>query len=165
MQEARASSTDPAGTAESDSERLNRNLAELLQELRVAGLGVQVLFGFMLALPFTTRFVDWRVRQRSLYLADLTVAAGAIMLLGGPVAYHRILFRQHEKAELVRASNTMALLGLLAVALAVTGAVLLVSSYVAGTVDSIVISAGVGLSFVTAWGALPLRTRIRDHHP
>jgi hypothetical protein len=149
---------DPDGT---NSERLDRNVAELLQELRVAGLGVQVLFGFLLALPFTNRFATVAQWQRSLYLADLVAAAGAILLLGGPVAFHRVVFRHHDRPELVRASNAMALGGLAAVALAVTGAVLLVSSYVAGTTAGVVITSLVGLSFAAAWGVLPLRTRMR----
>jgi hypothetical protein len=69
--------------------RDDRNLAELLQELRVAGLGVQVLFGFLLSLPFTNRFTRLSQGQRDLYLASLVLAAVATALLLGPVAYHR----------------------------------------------------------------------------
>ncbi|HEX4244186.1 MAG TPA: DUF6328 family protein, partial [Acidimicrobiales bacterium] len=81
------------GRRESEDERIDRNVAELLQELRVASLGVQVLFGFLLSLPFTNRFSQLDHAQRILYQASLLLAAGATALLTGPVAYHRIVFR------------------------------------------------------------------------
>src|SRR5271155_4833947 len=98
-------SWDDPGRAESEAQRDDRNLAELLQELRVAGLGVQVLFGFLLSLPFTTRFTRLNHGQRDLYLASLVLAAGATALLGGPVAYHRLVFRRGQKERLIRAAN------------------------------------------------------------
>src|ERR1700691_2700429 len=91
---------------ESAAERADRNLGELLQELRVAGLGVQVLFGFLLSLPFTSRLSGG---QRDLYLACLVLAAVATALLLGPVAYHRLVFRRGEKESLVRAASVMAI--------------------------------------------------------
>src|SRR6202451_2281192 len=100
---------------ESEAERVDRNLAELLQELRVAGLGVQVLFGFLLSLPFTSRFTRLSGGQRDLYLACLVLAAVATALLLGPVAYHRLVFRRGEKESLVRAASVMAIAGLAAV--------------------------------------------------
>src|ERR1700689_2504573 len=90
---------------ESEAERDDRNLAELLQELRVAGLGVQVLFGFLLSLPFTNRFSNLNAGQRHLYLASLVLSAVATALLLGPVAYHRVVFRRGRKERLVRAAN------------------------------------------------------------
>ena len=78
---------------ESEAERDDRNLMELLQELRVAGLGVQVLFGFLLSLPFTDGFAKLSHAQRGLFIADLILAAVAMVLLVGPVAYHRLVFR------------------------------------------------------------------------
>src|SRR5271163_191782 len=103
---------DPDPRNESEAERDDRNLAELLQELRVAGLGVQVLFGFLLSLPFTNRFTRLSHGQRELYLTSLVLAAVATALLGGPVAYHRLVFRRGQKERLVRTANVMALLGL-----------------------------------------------------
>src|SRR6185437_6803861 len=99
---------DPGPRDESEADRLDRNLGELLQELRVAGLGVQVLFGFLLSLPFTTRFTHLSPGQRNLYLGTIVLAAVATALLLGPVAYHRLVFRQGEKERLVRAANVMA---------------------------------------------------------
>ena len=100
-------SADPRD--ESGAERADRNLAELLQELRVAGLGVQVLFGFLLSLPFTSRFTRLSGGQRDLYLACLVLAAAATALLLGPVAYHRLVFRRGEKESLVQAASVMAI--------------------------------------------------------
>src|ERR1700722_9924446 len=97
---------------ESEGQRNNRNLAHLLQELRVAGLGVQVLFGFLLSLPFTTRFVRLDRAQRHLYETSLLLAALAIVLLVAPVAYHRWVFRLHDKDRLLKAANLLALVGL-----------------------------------------------------
>src|ERR1700735_3969030 len=97
---------------ESEAQRDDRNLAELLQELRVAGLGVQVLFGFLLSLPFTSRFEKLSHDQRQLYVTSLMLAAVSTALLLAPVAYHRLVFRRHQKERLVRAANIMAIGGL-----------------------------------------------------
>ena len=102
---------------ETEAERIDRNLDELLQELRVASIGVQVLFGFLLALPFSVRFATLDDAQRALYLVDLLLAALAIALLIGPAAQHRIVFRKHKKAELLARANVMAIAGFLALAL------------------------------------------------
>jgi hypothetical protein len=144
---------------ESEAERLDRNLAELLQELRVAGLGVQVLFGFLLSLPFTTRFDQLSHGQRGLYLATLVLAAVATALLLGPVAYHRLVFRQGEKERLVRAANVMAIAGLATVGLAVSAAVLLVTGYVTSGLATVLITAFVTCVFAGLWFALPLARR------
>lgn len=144
---------------ESQAERDDRNLAELLQELRVAGLGVQVLFGFLLSLPFTTVFKQLSSGERDLYLACLVLAAVATALLLGPVAYHRLVFRQGEKENLVRSANVMAILGLITVGLAVSASVLLVTSFVAGYGTGSVISVLVLVMFGLLWFAYPLTRR------
>jgi uncharacterized membrane protein YedE/YeeE len=149
----------PDARAESVAQRDDRNLAELIQELRVVSLGVQVLFGFLLSLPFTVRFVSLAGWQRDLYLASLTLSAIATILLLGPVAYHRLVFRLGMKEPLVRYANLMAVLGLAAVGAAVLTAVLLVTSYVAGVPAAAVITAGIGCALVTLWFALPLGRR------
>jgi hypothetical protein len=144
---------------ETAAERDDRNLIELLQELRVAGLGVQVLFGFMLALPFTTRFVKLSHAQRELYLASLLLAAISTALLMGPVAYHRLVFRRHQKGVLVKDANIMALAGLAAVGLAISAAVLLVVSYVAKGLPAVIITVFVVCLFAGLWFVLPLGRR------
>jgi hypothetical protein len=144
---------------ESEAQRDDRNLAELLQELRVAGLGVQVLFGFLLSLPFTTRFSRLGPAQRDLYLASLLLSAVSTALLLGPVAYHRLVFRRRQKERLVRAANVMAILGLGTVGLAVSAAVLLVTSYVAKGLPAVLISAVVVCLFGGLWFVFPLARR------
>ena len=144
---------------ESQEQRDDRNLAELLQELRVAGLGVQVLFGFLLSLPFTNRFATISPGQRDLYLACLLLSAAATALLLGPVAYHRLVFRRGGKEGLVRAANVMAMAGLGAVGLAVSASILLVASYVAGGLAGWLITAFVAGMFAVLWFAFPLARR------
>jgi hypothetical protein len=144
---------------ESEAERDDRNLAELIQELRVVSLGVQVLFGFLLSLPFTVRFVSLHGWQRDLYLASLALSAVATVLLLGPVAYHRLVFRRGLKEPLVKYASLMAVLGLSAVGAAVLTAVLLVTSYVAGALTAALITALVGCMLVGLWFALPLARR------
>jgi len=149
---------------ESEAERADRNLAELLQELRVAGLGVQVLFGFLLSLPFTSRFARLSHGQRDLYLATLLLASLSTALLLGPVAYHRLVFRRQQKEGLVQSANVMAILGLVCVSLAVSAAVLLVSSFVASGLAATLITLFVLCVFGGLWFAFPLARRHDRHH-
>jgi len=144
---------------ESEAQRDDRNLAELLQELRISGLGVQVLFGFLLSLPFTARFGRLSQGQRDLYLASLVLSAVATALLLGPVAYHRIVFRRRQKEPLVRAASVMATLGLAAVGLAICAAVLLATTTVATGLPAGLITAFVAVMFVGLWFAFPLTRR------
>jgi hypothetical protein len=144
---------------ESEAERDDRNLAELLQELRVAGLGVQVLFGFLLSLPFTSRFAKLSQGQRDLYLATIVLSVLATALLLGPVAYHRLVFRRGEKEGLVRAASVMAISGLAVVGLAVSAAILLVAGFVASAVPAVLITVFVVLVFGLLWFAFPLARR------
>ena len=149
----------PDSRDETQAERDDRNLAELLQELRVAGLGVQVLFGFLLSLPFTTVFKQLTSGERDLYLACLLLAVVATALLLGPVAYHRLVFRQGQKEKLVRAANVMAILGLITAGLALSTSVLLVTGFVAGYGTGTVIAVLVLAMFGLLWFALPLTRR------
>jgi hypothetical protein len=155
--EGREASEDPR--QESVAQRADRNIVELVQELRVVGLGVQVLFGFLLSLPFTMRFTKLNGTQRDLYLTSLVLAALATMLLIGPVAYHRLVFRQGMKEQLVRFANTLAILGLAAVAGAVLIAVLLVTDFVAGAVAAGLITAVLACLLAVLWFAVPLTQR------
>src|SRR3954468_18055414 len=91
--------TRPAqdGRSETQAERIDRNLSELFEELRVAVIAAQVLFGFLLSIPFTPRFTELDDSQQALFTADLVLAAVATTLLVGPVAYHRLRFHAHAK--------------------------------------------------------------------
>jgi putative flippase GtrA len=144
---------------ESEFQRDDRNLAELLQELRVAGLGVQVLFGFLLSLPFTMRFTLLSHAQRQLYLASLVLAALSTALLLAPVAYHRLVFRQQQKERLIRAANVMAICGLVSVGLAISAAVLLVTGFVDGGLPAVLVTALIVCLFSGLWFVLPLTHR------
>lgn len=144
---------------ESEFQRDDRNLAELLQELRVAGLGVQVLFGFLLGLPFTMRFATLSQAQRQLYMASLLLAALSTALLLAPVAYHRLVFRRQQKEHLIRAANVMAICGLVTVGLAISAAVLLVAGYVDHGLPAALIAAFTVCLFGGLWFALPLARR------
>ena len=144
---------------ETQAQRDDRNLAELVQELRVVSLGVQVLFGFLLSLPFTVRFSQLDTLQHDLYLASLVLSAVATTLLLGPVAYHRLVFRRGMKEGLVRFASLMATLGLAAVAGAVLVAVLLVTDYVAGALPAALITAVLACLVTGLWYAMPLARR------
>ncbi|HMD95251.1 MAG TPA: DUF6328 family protein [Trebonia sp.] len=144
---------------ESAAQRDDRNLTELVQELRVAGLGVQVLFGFLLSLPFTVRFDRLGEFQRDLYLTCVVLAAVATILLIGPVAYHRLVFRQGLKEDLVRFANKMAILGLAAVSAAILVAVLLITDYVAGALAGGLITGLLACMLAWLWFAVPLTRR------
>jgi hypothetical protein len=144
---------------ETPHERTDRHLAELLQEVRVAQTGVQVLFGFLLTVPFTARFDDLTAAERHLYLATLCVAGAAAMLLIAPSAQHRVLWRCNDKEYVVRMANRYALAGLATVAVAMVGALLFVSivllhSPVAGLIG-VVAAAGA----LWAWYLQPLLRR------
>ena len=143
------------GRNETEAQRIDRNIAELLQELRVAGLGVQVLFGFLLAMPFTNMFSSLDPEQHRLYVAVLLLAALSTALLTAPVAYHRIVFRRHQKHDLLRFANTVALAGLVTVALAICGAVLLVVSVVYDGLVAAIIAAFVAGMYFVLWYVIP----------
>lgn len=147
-------------TGESAAERNNRNLSDLLQELHVAGLGVQVLFGFLLSLPFTMRFKQLDALERALYRVSLLSAALAIAMLVSPVAYHRWVFRRNEKGRLLRYANTQAIAGLGMVALAVSVAVWMVLLFVGLNWPTALLAAGVTGCFLALWFVFPIADRI-----
>ena len=152
---------DPgSGREESETERLDRNLSELLQELRVALPGVQVLFAFLLTIPFAQRFTELTTAQERIYLAILLSTTISAVLLIAPSAYHRINFRKQQKGSLVFLSNWLAIAGLGFLALAMTGVVLLVTDFLFATPVTIVCTALAALMFSLFWYALPLRTRL-----
>jgi hypothetical protein len=155
----RAGEAEAVRPGETEAERDDRNLIELLQELRVAGLGVQVLFGFLLSIPFTTRFVKLSHAQHGLYVVTLLLAATATALLLAPVAYHRLVFRRHQKEQLVRDANVLAIIGLAAVGLAVSAGVLLVVSFVARGATVALVTLFVVCLFAVLWFVLPLARR------
>jgi hypothetical protein len=140
---------------ENEMERWQRNYTELLQELRVAQMGVQILFAFLLTLSFTNRFDEDDVFSQVTYLVALLAAAAATALLIAPVAYHRVLFRQGRKPYLVQSAHRMAYAGLGLLVVAVVSAVLLAADNVVGRGVAITVAAATGLWFVFLWGVAP----------
>jgi len=150
----------PSGREESEDERLDRNLGELLQELRVALPGVQVLFAFLLAVPFQQNFTKITGFQEKVYFATLLCTALSAALLISPTAYHRLTFHLQQKKELVMVSNRLAIVGLGFLALAMTGAVVLITDVLFGPVATAAFGLATAAMFVMLWGVLPLRRRI-----
>jgi hypothetical protein len=150
----------PSGREESEGERLDRNLGELLQELRVALPGVQVLFAFLLAVPFQQNFTEITPFQERVYFATLLCTAISAVLLISPTAYHRLNFRQQNKEELVLVSNRLAIAGMVFLALAMTGAIMLITDVLFSRVVTVAFSIAAMTLFAIFWGALPLRRRL-----
>src|SRR3954465_1461509 len=118
---------------ETPAERVDRNFNELLGELRIALPGVQVLFAFLLTVPFAQGFSELTGFERGIYFAVLLLTALACAFLIAPTAYHRLQFRRGRKLEILFFANRAAVLGLGALALAMTGAVLLITDFLFGT--------------------------------
>jgi hypothetical protein len=153
--------TESEDKRESDHEKLTRNLNELLQELRVAQTGVQILTGFLLTLPFTTRFTELDDLQQYVYLAILVGAVISTGLIMAPVAFHRALFGQGARREIVAAANQFARLALFFLALTTTGVVWLVFDVVTSRTAANVASALALLFFAVLWAGLPMFVRQR----
>ncbi len=148
-----------SGPEETEQERLTRNWDELLQELRVSQTGVQILFAFLLGVAFTDKFADTSPTQRVLYFISLLATAAAVGLLIAPVAFHRILFRQRARIELVRAGNRFAIAGLVCIAVAIVSAVGLATDFILHEPWALVIGIGSSAWFLCWWLALPLLRR------
>src|SRR5690348_4865531 len=136
---------------ESERQRARRNFAELLQELRVAQAGVQILFAFLLTLVFSARFEAVDRFGRSVYLVSLITAAFATAMITAPVAYHRALFRRGRKMELVTTAHRMAGGGLFFLAISMISAVLLVTDVLLTRGWALLVTAVVGGWFVLLW--------------
>lgn len=144
---------------ETEQQRWRRNFTDLLQELRVAQTGVQILFAFLLTLPFSIRFSQTTSFQRGVYLVALLAAAAATALIISPVAFHRALFRRGRKPELVRFAHLMASGGLAFMLISMVSAVLLVTDFVLERPTALLISGITGLWFLTFWVVLPFSRR------
>ncbi|HEX6447305.1 MAG TPA: DUF6328 family protein [Streptosporangiales bacterium] len=148
-----------ADTGESENEKLARNTAELLQELRVAQAGVQILFAFLLAVAFTNPFKDVTDFQRLVYGVTMMCTTGAIASFTAPAAWHRLLFRRGRRPQILRVGNVLALVGLALLAAALTGVVLLVFDVVFGHMLAGIATGFSALAFVLLWFLLPLPFR------
>src|SRR5436190_1036171 len=147
------------GRSETELERYDRNLSEILSELRVALPGVQVLFAFLLVAPFNQRFGTVSEFERRLYFATLLCTLLASILLIGPTLVHRLQFRRGQKGAVVQTANRLMIAGLCVFALAMTCAMFLIAHYLFGQVTAIVTTVIVVCAFGLVWFALPLRQR------
>jgi hypothetical protein len=136
-------------------------MTELLNELRVAMPGVQVLFAFLLAVPFQQRFETVNAFQRDVYLGTLLAAATATAFLIAPSAYHRIAFQAHEKEHIIHMGTRQFVCGIVALAVAMDGAVLLVTDVLFKTTTVIVVLVGVSAMFSWLWFGIGLWRRSR----
>ena len=145
------------GRDESESERIDRNLQEMIGELRVALPGVQVLFAFLLVVPFNQRFADVTSAQQTIYFVTLLTTAAAAICLIAPSAHHRVEFRQQDKEHIVRTGNRIIILGLALLAIAMTGAVVFVTDVLYQATTVYLVGAVAAAAFVVVWFLIPLR--------
>ncbi|MDQ3850674.1 MAG: DUF6328 family protein [Actinomycetota bacterium] len=157
----KAISPNPSERHESEQERLDRQLDQLLNELRVAMPGVQVLFGFLLAVPFQQRFAQVTDFQRLVYLFTLLASAAASAFFIAPTAYHRIMFRQRDKPHMIHLASRLTVAGLIALGLAMNGAVLLVTDVLFQRTTVVVAAVATGALYVWLWFGLGLSRRLR----
>lgn len=142
---------DGPGNGEDERERTNRRVGEVLQELRVAMPGVQVLFAFLLTVPFAAGFDDVSALQRDVYLFTLLSAAVSSVLFIAPVAYHRLLFGLGEKERLLTFAARAAIGGLVFLALSMGGAILLVTDYLFDLTTALVATSAIAALFSWLW--------------
>ncbi len=150
------------GRDETPLERLDRNWADLLQELKVIQTGVQLLTGFLLTLPFQSRFEQLATYQQNIYLATLAAAVLATGFLIAPVSLHRFLFRRHARQVTVDVAHRLAQVGIFLLAVAMVGVVLLIFDVVLGPKPGLVAAGLVAAVLLGLWVVLPLA--IREQH-
>lgn len=151
--------TPPDERTEAEQERLNRQLNELLQELRVVMPGVQVLFAFLLAVPFADGFERVNAFQKDVYLFTLLTAAVSSALFIAPAAYHRIMFERGEKERIIEYATRGAIAGLVFLALSMSSAVMLVSGFLFGDITAAITTGFVAAIFFALWFGLGLLAR------
>jgi hypothetical protein len=154
--------TTEAGGREARDDRVDRHMSELLGELRVALPGVQVLFAFLLVVPFSQRYSVITPFQEKVYFVTLLCTAAASLLLIAPSVHHRVQFRHERKERLIQVANQMAIAGLAFLALGMTGAVLLITDVLFAAAATVVVTGVTGAAFALFWYAIPLRRRLED---
>src|SRR5437899_5136956 len=147
---------------ETPKERANRELIELLNELRVVLPSVTVLLAFLLAVPFAKGWTRVTEFQRDVFVVAFLASAVSVAFLAAPSSYHRLRFHQGDKAQLVRLGNTLAIAGIAAAAVALEAVVLLVIDFVLSRGAAIAAAAALSVVVVSLWYLLPLRAALRD---
>jgi amino acid transporter len=151
-----------SGRKETEQERVDRNLQEMLGELRVALPGVQVLFAFLLVVPFNQRFGQVTSFQRGIYFVTLLFTMASAICLIAPSVHHRIEFRRQDKEHIVETGNRIVILGLTLLAVSMSGAVVFVTDVLYGGTTTIIVGVGVAIAFAVVWYAFPLRRIARE---
>jgi hypothetical protein len=153
---------DPSTTSHRESSghdqasRLDRELLELLNELRVVLPGVQALFAFLLIVPFNERFSGVTREERAVYLVALLASALACVLFITAPAFHRLRFRRHDKAQLIRIGNRCAIAGMACLAVAMVSAVFLVTEFLVGGRAAAALSAVIAGPVIVLWWLVPV---------
>ena len=147
---------------ENSEERHNRELIELLNELRVALPGVQVLFAFLLAVPFANGFPRLRGVDRDIFFVAFIATALSTVLLIAPSSYHRLRWRRHDKERMLRVSNSLTIAGLACLAVAITSAVFVITDFLFHRAWAATFTAIVAFAFLVLWYGLPLVSAIQD---
>ena len=146
---------------ETQADRLDRNYNELLQELRVAQAGVQILFAFLLTIAFQPRFAELNTFQQDLYLVTLMMSALAVVCFVAPVSAHRLLFRRGVKDSLVTFTGRTATAGLVLLGLSVLGGVMLVVDWILNLTASLILSGTLLALALVIWVVIPISLRNR----
>jgi hypothetical protein len=154
--------SDETARHESESERLDRNWASLLQELRVVQTGAQLVTGFLLTLPFQQRFGALSDTVKAVYLATVVCSIGATLLLIAPVAMHRVLFRQRRLRTLVSTTHRCAIAGVMLLGLALVGVAIVIFDAVSGRSAGWIAGTFAASAMVFLWIALPIFLRVTD---
>jgi predicted membrane channel-forming protein YqfA (hemolysin III family) len=147
---------------ERSKEELDQEWGELVEEHRLAMPGVQVLFGFLLILPFQNRFERLTTNQEYVYFSALLCATLAAVLLITPTAAHRIRWRQADKEALLRRATMTAIAATVFMAAAMTASVYLITDYLFGEPATAIVASLVAAAFILFWYAFPLWRRLRD---
>jgi hypothetical protein len=145
--------------SETPTQRLDRNWASILQELRVVLTGVQLLTGFLLTLPFQARFPALDGNMRVVYLFTVSCSIASTVLLTAPVAMHRFLFRRRMLRVLVASAHRFTMVGLLLLGAAVSGVAMMIFDVIAGATGGLVAGACTACSWLVLWVAMPLVAR------
>jgi hypothetical protein len=149
-------------TGEDLNQRRARELGELLQELRVVLPGVQVLFAFLLTVPFSARFGDVTQLQQAVFFGTLVCTALSAGLLLAPSAHHRLLWRRQARERRLRVANRLAIAGLILLVLAMVGAMFVITDILFGSMAAAVATAAISGFFLYVWFLMPIRYRMND---
>jgi cobalamin synthase len=147
-----------------EGSKKDRELIELLNELRVALPGVQVLFAFLLTVPFTQRFTSLNQSERNAFFLAFICTALASIFLMAPTAYHRIQWRERDKEHMLRVSNGQAIAGMIFLAIAMASVVWLITEVLFGNAWGALVTAAVAALFVWFWFGLPLKRHLTGAH-